>query len=111
MKQTDLFQYTVAQGEVVTVTVTPVKVGPFVTAATEGAPLPNLGGATPRFTFPVNKPTGGTQIANFVCNFPGDTDDEAEYEFELEGSSGGQFTGPVVEKQDPMHKINLIFDV
>jgi hypothetical protein len=112
MVQKNPFLYGVSTGEVVTITVTPVKVGPFVSAATLGEVLPNHGGATPTFIFPVNLPAGDSQIGRLFCNFPGDTPADALYEVRVKGSNSPDvFTAPTVKKSAAIHTLPLTFHV
>ena len=114
MQQITQFFYIVSTGEGVTIQVTPIKVNPeAILASMGGQTLPNLnpGGGVPTFAFPIVVGASGTQIALILCNFPFDTDPDAECRITVSGSGGGSFQGPVVKKSDNIHAVNLNFHV
>ncbi|MFL6214770.1 MAG: hypothetical protein ACJ74J_12870 [Blastocatellia bacterium] len=111
MEQVGASLYIVESDETVTLTVTPVQVGPFVKVGVNDSLLENQDGATPVFSFPITKPAGGNQIADVFCNFPGNPPDTAEYDIQVSGSNGGDFVGPVVVKTDQLHTIEISFHI
>jgi hypothetical protein len=113
MEQVTNFVYRVAQSESVTIHVTPIEENPaFVQASTEGRAIPNSStDANPAFQFPIDVASGGVQFAIVLCSFPFDTPDDAKCDMSLEGSAGGNFTGPTIEKGDQVHAANFTFIV
>jgi len=114
MQQISEFVYLVSENEVVTVEITPDQVNPeFVVASTLGETLQNQnpGGGVPRFQFPISVGAGISQAAVFLCNFPADTSDDAEFDFRLTGSNGGDFVGPIVHHRNLIHQIPITFHV
>ena len=108
MKQIDSddpFRYEVGLHEVITITVTPVQVGPLVVASLDGHTLdaenPNT---TPTFVFTANKPSGLTSFLMLDFSFPG-APSSAKYNVKLEGSGDapGSSFGFTVGKNDPVN--------
>jgi len=111
MNRVSDFNYQVKTEEQVTIEVDPIGTGPLIVASLDGDTLSNVGSPdTPIYRFSVTNQTGQIHAAGIAAKFSG-SDDSARYELRLVGSNGGNFTLPSIRKADPLHEIELIFDV
>jgi hypothetical protein len=89
MKRLTRFRYEVSNGETVTIRVTPLGVGPRVTATDNGSPLPNTNGPSqPTFEVDVNQVPGNSHFVIVECDFLDSDPNSARFDFELRGSKG-----------------------
>ena len=101
----DPFRYEVALHETITITVTPIEVGPLVVAALDGSMLDATApDTTPTFRFTANKLPGRTHFVMLDFSFPG-APASANYRVRLEGSldAAGTNFGFRVNRDDPVN--------
>lgn len=99
MKRLTRFRYEVTNGETVTLRVTPVGVGPRVTATNNGATLPNTDGPNqPTFEVDIDQVEGNSHFVIVECDFLDSDPSSARFDLELRGSKGGVFTDVAIRK-------------
>jgi hypothetical protein len=106
-------RYEVVRGEKVTITVTPVKVAPRVTAQQNEQPLDNVGSESkPRFEFKVDEVPGNTHFVPIEFDFVPNDDPGAFFRIDVAGSRGGDFRDVKrVKKNHANHTPILRFEV
>jgi len=113
MKRLTRFRYQVTKGETVTIAVTPIEVGPRVTASNNGESLENTDGPNlPTYEIEVNQVPGNSHFVQVECSFLDSDPSSARFDFELRGSKGGVFKDVSVRKTnqiwDPMFRFTVI---
>jgi hypothetical protein len=99
MRRLTRFRYEVTNGEAVIISVTPLGVGPRVTATDNGTALPNTDGPNqPTFEIDVNQVVGNSHFVLVECDFLASDPSSARFDFELRGSKGGVFRDVSVRK-------------
>lgn len=105
MNRLTRFRYEVANGEKVTIRVTPVEVGPRVTASNNGETVKNSNGAdTPTFVIEIEQVPGNSHFVIVEGSFLKSDPSTARFDLELRGSRGGVF------KDVSIRKTNEIWD-
>jgi hypothetical protein len=99
MEQLSRYRYEVSEEETVTISVTPIGVGPRVTASNNGEKLKNTGTQNaPVFEFEVDQVPGNSHFIGIECSFLDSDPSTARFDFVFEGSEGGSFDGIAVRK-------------
>jgi hypothetical protein len=99
VKRISTFRYSVVNGEIVTIEITPIGVGPQVVAAQNGKEIPNSGTSNrTKFEFTVDEVPGNHHFAKLAFQFVGDEPPDARFEIQIRGSAGGTFAGRPVRK-------------
>lgn len=112
MKRLTRFRYEVARGETVTIRVTPVEVGPRVTATDNGATLANTAAPDqPTFEVAIDQVPGNSHFVIVECDFLAADPDTAHFDFELRGSRGGVFKDVTVRKTNQIWDPEFRFTV
>jgi hypothetical protein len=112
MKRLTRFRYEVSQGETVTIRVTPIDVGPLVTATDNGSTLPNTDGPNqPTFEVDVDQVEGNSHFVIVECDFLNSDPNSARFDFELRGSKGGVFRDVSVRKTNQVWDPQFRFTV
>jgi hypothetical protein len=102
MTQNTPTSYTVANDEVVTITVVATKVGEFAVASLDGGTLNPIGTAPLKYRFTATKATGANHFVVIFCHFPDSAPNDAKYEISVAGSNGGGiFAADTVFRSDP----------
>jgi hypothetical protein len=105
MKRFTRFRYQVSNGETVTIRVTPLDVGPRVTATNNKVTLPNIDGDDqPTFEFDVEQVEGNSHFVIVEAGFLDSDPNTARFDLELRGSKGGVF------KDVSIRKTNQVWD-
>jgi hypothetical protein len=112
MKRLTRYRYEVSNGETVTIGVTPLGVGPRVTATDNGTTLPNINVPDqPTFEVKVNQVAGNSHFVIVECDFLASDPNSARFDFELRGSKGGIFKDVSVRKTNQVWDRDLRFTV
>jgi hypothetical protein len=107
MEQLSRYRYEVSEEESVTISITPVGVGPRVTVSNNGVKVRNTGtSSSPVFEIEVDQVPGNSQFVKVECSFLASDPSTARFDFVFKGSKGGTFDGIAVRKtsiiKDPM---------
>lgn len=110
MTQVNESLYEVNQGDNITITaellngVTPA----FLQVKRNGVDLQNLGGATPRYQFTIERAPVGNEVVDLFCNFPGlPADPDPTVTTQVKGAPG---PGPQLSLAGS-HQTSIIFHV
>jgi hypothetical protein len=102
MTQNTPTHYTVANDEVVTITVEATKVGEFAVASLDGGTLNPIGTAPLKYRFTATRSTGKNHFVVIFCHFPASTPNDANYAIATQGSNGGGiFAADKISKSNP----------
>ncbi len=113
MKRLTRFRYEVADGETVTIRVTPVQVGPRVSATNNGETLKNTDGPDqPTFEVEIDQVPGNSHFVIVECDFLDSDPNSAHFDLELRGSRGGVFKDIAIRKSnqiwDPQFRFTVV---
>jgi hypothetical protein len=110
MKQLDMSNFEVDPGENVTIKVTAIKVGEFVTLAVDGKPIDPQLKAPKTFSITASTVPGTRHAGRLGFTFPPDAPTDAGYRYTVSGSQGGSFEGLEVTPNEstPTRTVNLI---
>ena len=113
VKQKTKFRYAVDRNEKVTITITPVSVGPRVTASENEEPLDNIGSQNkPKFRFEATQVPGNSHFVILDFDFFDDDADDSLFQIDLSGSGGGNFPDVHrVKKTNKVHRPVFRFEV
>jgi hypothetical protein len=107
VEQLSRYRYEISEGETITISVTPIEVGPRVTVSNNGVKVRNSGATnSPVFVIVADQVPGNSQFVKIECSFLDSDPRTARFDFTFEGSEGGAFDGIAVRKtsiiKDPM---------
>lgn len=105
MKRLTRFRYEVANGETVTLRVTPVGVGARVSVSDNGDTVADSGpDGLPTFVITIDQVPGNSHFVIVECDFLDSDPATAHFDLELRGSKGGVF------KDISIRKTNQVWD-